>query len=198
MQGALQQHPGEPQRVITLEPEITPLLAAVDFSNSIGIADLFAGTGSIANAFYQQGPRVITNDINPTVPPDTHLDALRHSTYAKLQESKRIHVVVTSPLFAILDLALPLAILYAHHAVCCHVPGHYVTDGPAPRMEWLRQLQSQGRLMVIAGLPRGPMGRRCIWLCVFRSAALRQIMTKPGCDGTIGLHMAPSSGYKTS
>ena len=129
----------------------------------------------------------------------TILDALRHSTYAKLQEGKHIHVMVTSPFFAVLDLALPIAIFYAHHAVCCHVPGHYVTNGPAPRMEWLRHNQSQGRLMIIAGLmARGPMGRRCMWLCVFRSAALRQFMTRPGCDETVGLHMAASNSGKAS
>ena len=86
-----------------------------------------------------------------------------------------------------------MAVLYAHHVVCCHVPGHYVTSGPAPRMEWLRLLQNQGRLLVIAGLPAGPMGRRCIWLCIFRSAALRQLMTKPGCDSTINWHIAANT-----
>ena len=98
--------------------------------------------------------------------------------------------------FAVLDLALPIAVLYAHHSVCCHVPGHYVTDRPAPRMEWFRQLQSQGRLMIIAGLPRGPMGRRCMWLCVFRSAALRQIMTKPGGDEQLGCTWQPAAAAR--
>ena len=187
-----QQHPGEPQRVITSEPEITVLLNAIDFSTSAGIADPFAGTCSIASVFLRQGHRVITNDINPSMPTHTHLNALLHSTYAKLQEKARIHVIVTSPFFAILDLALPLAVLYAHHVVCCHVPGHYVTDGPSPRMEWLRGLLRQERLMIIAGLPVGPMGRRCIWLCIFRTKELRQLMVKPGSAGSIGLHIGES------
>ena len=184
-----QQHPGEPQRVVTTEPEIQALLNAVDFSTAAGIADPFAGTGTIASAFRRHGHRVMTNDINPSMPTHTHCNALLHSTYAHLQERSRIHVIVTSPFFAVLDLALPLAILYAHHAVCCHVPGHYVTDGPSPRMEWLRGLQRQERLVVIAGLPVGPMGRRCIWLCIFRTRELRQLMVKPGSAGSIGLHI---------
>ena len=133
-----------------------------------------------------QGHRVITNDINPAMPTTHHLNALLHSTYAHLQEKERIHVIVSSPYSVVLDLALPLAVLYAHHAVCCHVPGHYVTSGPEPRMTWLRQLQHQQRLIIIEGLPAGPVARRCMWLCIFRTPELRSLMTKPGSAASVG------------
>ncbi len=82
-------------------------------------------------------------------------------------------VIVTSPWFAVLDLALPLAVEAAQVAACIHVPGHYMASGLGPRYAYLRQLQHCNRLVVLLGLPCGPMGWRCTWIVVFNYAALR-------------------------
>ena len=78
---------------------------------------------------------------------------------------------------------LPLLVAAAKFVVCVHVPGHYVSSGLEPRYAFLRELQRQGRLAVLFGMPRGPMGWRCAWLVVFRSAALKARLLRPGwCD----------------
>jgi hypothetical protein len=83
-----------------------------------------------------------------------------------------------TPLFAALDLALPLAFEFATQVVCCQIPGNYLTNPPVARMTWLQQLQRQGRLMWVAGRPQIPSGQRCSWLVIFRTAAVRDVMKK--------------------
>ena len=65
-------------------------------------------------------------------------------------------------------------------AACIHVPGHYIASGLGPRYDYLRQLHQLGRVAVLFGLPRGPMGWRCAWIVVFRSAALRTRLLRHG------------------
>ena len=110
-----------------------------------------------------------------------------------MQEDQQLDAVVMSPFFTVLDLALPLAVQHAQRVVCCHVPGHYVTNAPRARMDWLTQLQAEERLMLIVGLPRGPTGRRCMWLIIFRTKRLRDRMTRPHARGTMGLHLATAT-----
>jgi hypothetical protein len=33
-------------------------------------------------------------------------------------------------------------------------------------------------MYVVMGLPRGPMGRRCVWLCVFASEEIKNKMVR--------------------
>jgi hypothetical protein len=68
------------------------------------------------------------------------------------------------------DLALPLAVRFAP-LVAMHVPGHYFTNGTPGRNAFLKGLHDAGRLVVLLGLPRSRMGRSCVWLVVFASAA---------------------------
>ncbi len=88
------------------------------------------------------------------------VDALQPTFYQKCAEAQgAIDAVVCSPWFTVLDVAL--AVAAARSVVCMHVPGHYVASGLAPRYTYLQELQQQGRLAVLFGLPRGPMGWRC-------------------------------------
>ena len=186
-------HPGEPQRVATALPEIQELLLAVDFTGCRAILDPFAGDDNIRTAFNAAELDVLTNDVNPLLDSDHHMNALQPSTYAALQEGQQLDAVVMSPFFTVLDLALPLAVHHAEQVVCCHVPGHYVTNAPRARMDWLGQLQAEERLMLIVGLPRGPTGRRCMWLIIFKTKRLRDRMTRPHARGTMGLHLATAT-----
>jgi hypothetical protein len=73
----------------------------------------------------------------------------------------------------------------AQVVACVHVPGHYLSSG-VPRYAYLRKLEQEGRLVILFGLPRAATGRRCAWLLVFRSAALKQRLLRPGLR-TVGL-----------
>ena len=182
-------HPGQPQRVATLEPEIDELLNVIDFTHAPAIFDPFSGDNNIKKAFNQAGLDVTTNDFNFQLPTDYHLDALQPRTYEELRTDQPLHTVVMSPFFAVLDLALPLAVLYAEQLVCCHVPGHYLTNAPPARLSWLIQLQDAGRLMLVMGLPRGPTGRRCMWLIIFADPLLRDLLVRPHARNNMGVHI---------
>ena len=90
--------------------------------------------------------------------------------------------VVMSPWFSFLDIVAPLACLFAASVVCVHVPGHYITDATPARFAWLRNMKMAGRLHLVLGLPRGLMGRRCIWMCVFASPDIKLRMVRPEYD----------------
>eukprot|EP00873_Tetraselmis_striata_P029768 jgi/Tetstr1/450032/TSEL_037079.t1 len=84
-------------------------------------------------------------------------------------------IVVTSPWFQILDLALPIMASCAD-ILFVQVPIFYIAQGPSPRMQWLRHLGDCGRLHIIAGdMQRNRTTRRStLWLAVFRDNELRE------------------------
>eukprot|EP00877_Chromochloris_zofingiensis_P000866 jgi/Chrzof1/10780/Cz05g11270.t1 len=167
-----------PQCVPTTAEEVSSLLAVLDFSGVSAIVDPFSGTGTIKQQFSKAGYTVSTNDISTAHTADQHADATQPSYYQTLSAADSLHAVVTSPWFTVLDIVLPLAVLCATRVVCMHVPGSYLTSAPVPRLRYLQGLQQSGRLMVIMGLPRGPVGRKCVWLVVFKNAWDKQRMIK--------------------
>jgi hypothetical protein len=179
--------PGQPQRIATTELEIRALLEVIDFTLISSIVDTFSGGSTIKRIFKQESDvQVLCNDVDSGVDAYYHMDALQPSTYIKIKKEYGLDAVIISPTFAFLDLALPLAVLHAEQLVCCHVPGHYFTCAPSARFEWMRQLQEQKRLHVLAGLPIGPSHRRCLWLIIFKSEAIKRVLLRPGCDQYIG------------
>jgi hypothetical protein len=166
------------------------LLQRVDLSNCNHALEPFNGAGGISTALRAAGMRCMrTNDLAQVRAADLHEDALQPAFYQ--QYSKKFgqpDVIVTSPWFSVLDLALPLIVDAVKVVACVHVPGHYIASGLGPRYAYLRQLQRAGRVVVLFGVPRGPMGWRCAWLIVFRSAALRDQLLKTGwrdADGVV-------------
>jgi len=179
LQRAGQPRPGEAECVITQPEEVLPLLEAVDLSQCACVFDPWAGTGGVGVALRQAGLQVVSNDINRVHDAHYHLDALQPGTYRRVeQDHGRLDAVVCSPWFRVLDLALPLAVSFAGSVACAHVPGHYLTDAHPARLAWLRRLQAEGRLALILGLPRGAMGRRCLWAVVFRDVATRRLLMR--------------------
>ena len=165
--------------VPTLDAEVQALLAALDFSRCGLVFDPWSGTGAVARAVRQLGLRAVSNDLNPAYAADLHADALQPALYHHVRRAYgRIDAAVFSPWFAYLDLAVPLAVAFAAYVVCVHVPGGYLTDARPARQAWLRQLQRAGRLHIITGLPAGPMGRRCVWLCIFADSAVAARMMR--------------------
>eukprot|EP00877_Chromochloris_zofingiensis_P006429 jgi/Chrzof1/2039/UNPLg00695.t1 len=163
--------------VTTDSAEMQPLLCAVDFASCRSILDPFSGNGAVATGLQHLNKHVITNDINQHWAADSHADALQPAFYRQHQPQ----IIVSSPWFAVLDIAIPLAVHFASICVCMHVPGHYISNAHCARQQWLRALFIQDRVHVIMGLPRGPSGRRCAWLIIFASAALKQRMLRPLC-----------------
>jgi hypothetical protein len=102
---------------------------------------------------------VVTNDVSVLHDADTHLDALLPATYPEIQRLTRapVDAIVTSPWFATLDIALPFngAGSQCGDLRACAWPLPYLSSGLLPRYLYLRELQRQGRLLVLFGLPRG-------------------------------------------
>jgi hypothetical protein len=158
--------------------EIQTLLAAVDLTQVGTILDPWAGTGSVKSVCTKAGLPVVDNDINPASPARWHKNALLPSFYVQAAQRMAIGAVVTSPWFAVLDMALPLAAAAARSVACVHVPGHYLTDAHPSRVAFLRHLMQEGRVHFLWNLPKGPSGRRCCWIMVFSSPALMQLLVK--------------------
>jgi hypothetical protein len=162
------ENPSSLQWVETLAGEVRPLLRAVDFSQITTALDPFSGAGIVASELRSVGVTVTTNDLNRHWSANLRVDALQPSLY----QSHRVQCIVSSPWFAVLDIAIPLAVLHCPFAAF-HCPGHYLTNAPIPRQHYFSKLQSEGRLHVIMGLPRGATGYRCIWVCIFSDSSLR-------------------------
>ena len=168
-----QPNTGGPECVATLVEEIEPLFRCVDFGQCSGVLDPWSGTGTVARVLKKEGLPVLRNDISGRHEAERHEDALQPGFYRRVKEAWHYDAIVGSPWFSVLDLTLPLAVCFAP-LVAFHVPGDYVTNAPPIRREYLRALQGEGRLALLVGLPRGRVGRRCLWLVVFASRALRE------------------------
>ena len=165
--------------VPTTHEEVRALLAVLDFSRCGVIVDPWAGAKVVAEEFSKNDYKVISNDLSGAHGCELQEDALQPGFYRRLvQRHGRIDALVFSPWFTYLDLAVPLAMLFAARVVCVHVPGHFVTSPHPARLAWLRELQLRRRLRVVVGLPRGPTGRRCLWLCIFASPLLAESMMR--------------------
>ena len=104
-------------------------------------------------------------------------------SYENLRAEYGCHVVFVTPCYEFADAIMSLAVMYARHCACCRVPSCYLNDRklyPA-RDAWLRQLQDQGRLLVIyPAVPENGeiLAAGCVWIMVFASAALQRLMTQ--------------------
>jgi hypothetical protein len=155
--------------------EVQPLLEGVDFSGCSSFFDPFSGAGTISRVFLASGYRVRNNDLNPFWGAATAADALQPGSYLLPYQ-----ILVTSPPFDLLDLAVPLLAAKAGVAACVHVPGHWLSNPRAARQQWLQQLAAANRLHIIMGLERGPSHRRCAWVIIFASAQARARLLRPG------------------
>ena len=187
--------PGQPECVGTEEAEVEALHQAVDLTQCGGeFFDPFVGTGGIARALRKLDLVAWANDINKAHKADWHEDALQPALYRRVMGKRPIAAIITSPWYAVLDLAVPLIAAFTWKVSFVHVPMHYVFDAHSRRARFLAELQRAGRLALVGGLPRGPVHRRCMWLCIFASSAVRtQLLgTAPPTGGEITwapLHM---------
>jgi hypothetical protein len=162
--------------VPTVVADVEALLSQVDFSFCSKFLDPFAGSGTISRRLTSEGYEVITNDLCSKWEADSHLDALQPAFY----EQRAAEAIVTSPPFDQADLVVPLLAEMAAKVACVQVLGSWVSSPTAARRQWLQSLAAQGRVHILMGLPRGPTGRRCAWILLFKSSQLRaQMLSRP-------------------
>jgi hypothetical protein len=162
--------------VPTAKAELEPLARAVDFSTCHSFLDPFSGAGAIPAFFSSMGYTMLQNDdLDPSWSQvHSHADAMQPAFY----HANPAQVIVTSPPFGVLDVAAPLLVIAASAVACIHVPGHYITSATKPRQLWFHELCKQGRLHILMGLERGPLGRKCAFLLVFATADIKNQMLR--------------------
>jgi hypothetical protein len=177
---------GAAERVATLPEEYAVLLARVDLSDVFTVLDPWSGFGSTRTQVLQsvgnEDITVVSSDVDVSAPADHHGDALDPRYYELLQQVHgHFDIIITSPWFRMLDLAIPIMLQHVRHALFVHVPGHYLGNMPPQRQAWFARRAPLIR--VLRGLPVGPLGRRCEWLCIFTSRrALRAILRMRSSD----------------
>ncbi|KAJ9526324.1 hypothetical protein QJQ45_009775 [Haematococcus lacustris] len=101
--------------------------------------------------------------------------SLSPAAYRALLQQQPIDAIISNPDPAILDLLLPLAVIYAHSLVCMLVPHAYLSDAPPARFRWIQQLKQAERLLHVTCPSLGSgMG----WVMVFSSKAQKRHLLK--------------------
>lgn len=164
------------------------LLGALDFSFMGAKVDPFAGASRrLAAEFSTYGIQLVSNHQGHEVGGGYQLDPLQHGSYARWDRELALDAVVTRPPAGVLDIALPLAVKTARLAVCCQVPETFIAQAAGPRRQWLRKLDSAGRLMIIYGQRQGPKGQRCVWVVVFRARHVADMLRLASAQHWTGL-----------
>jgi hypothetical protein len=165
-----------------LAPACVKLLnKVVDLQSFGNLVDPTAGRGNISRGLRELRLRVYSSEYHRNVVADSHEDPCQPATYKTLKDAGQLGAVVMAPWPRLVDLILPLACMFAEHAVCCHVQGVYITCPVTPRAMWLKNLQVEGRLLHIFGLPREPASTEGsgLWLCIFPSREARDRAIRP-------------------
>ena len=162
----------ELQLVPTLESETSALLSCLCLPLHATVLDPCAGSGGIVRVFEHAGHVVMANDLNASLGWPRSDDALMPLFYG----GRQFDYIACSPWFAMLDLFFPLFCMACGVACFVHVPGHYYTDATPYRKSLFESLARAGRLVVLSGLPVGPLGRRCLWLCVFKDSSVKSVV----------------------
>ncbi|XRB11143.1 reverse transcriptase [Pseudoscourfieldia marina] len=131
--------------------------------------DPFAGCGSIQQVASNWGCRVVGNDLNPRHAATLQQDATQVGFWNDFDEMGGVPAVITSCWFRLLDLLAPLVCARVTDVACLHVPPLWVTSTTEARQRWLNDLAEADRMILVTGLPVGPLGKRCAWLVVTKS-----------------------------
>ena len=159
----------------TKAAEYEPLVDALKWEQISTVWDPWCGSGS-TRAAVPADTCVFLSDIVRRR--DAHVHALANAVEPSdlLSVSERhgpFSGIVASPWFALLDLAVCAALTQPVDFVAFHVPCHYIASATPPRAEFFQRMSEEGRLLLIMNLPRSSYGRRCAWMVVFKTTALR-------------------------
>ena len=84
-----------------------------------------------------------------------------------------------------MDLAVPLMARFCP-ILFVHVPCKWVFSATETRSRWLQDLKDEGRLHLIANLPRGSAGPwRCYWLVILQHPEQRLEVMQNAADFTL-------------
>ena len=167
--------------LITMPSEIRRLASVIDLSHQqVGtVLDPWAGTCTIEavlSKFY--GAAVLSNDYNPASPAPFHLDSLRAESYDQFcaEASKRgsyLGAIVCSPHWALMDVALPLALQAAAHVVCLHVSSQFFETYPARRRAFMDSYARAGLRLDINLAQKNTSSTSGKWVILFKTPADR-------------------------
>jgi hypothetical protein len=169
-----------PQLVTTPPCDYKSLFAVIRFTPEVTVFDPWFGGGSSSHHLREVGVRlVLGSDICPR--PDAPAfqgDGLLLLTYDRARRHFRrpIDIVLCSPWFVMLDLAIPVAYSQATQAAIIHVPFYYTTQGTLQRLTWLSDLTHQCLAYLAQCGSRGNLGYRSAWLLLFKSAPARDLL----------------------
>ncbi len=169
---------GHPERVAIDAEDVRLLFRRVDLEGLTGVLDPWSGVGTVGRVLSGAGFKLWRNELEPSQGAESHRDALQPGFYRWARDAWGFEAIVTAPWPELLDLAIPLAVRFSPIAAFC-VPGEYMASVSLGRREYLEALGRQGRLAVLTGLPRGPVGRRCLWVVVFATKGLRERRLRP-------------------
>jgi hypothetical protein len=182
---------GVPSKLLVAEPEVSQLLRAVDFSWIASSVDLYGERGRT-----QAAVRDLTKglyEVKTNGPDgagfDFSLDPLQPQTYKKLRNQTGLQAVITSPPMAVVDLVLSLAVCATRKVVCLYVPGQFLSGAPRPRLQYLRKLQEQGRLLLLTTMDLDQEGQG-LWCVIFRSGTYKELLLRPGLPGRLQVTLA--------
>ena len=165
---------GMTECVKTVEDEVKRLLEVVNLSEICSILDPHDGTGCITKYLKKHlnsKTKIVSNDICPEHNQDGSPDLMENSLNDKLYiENGPFDVIITSPWFVMLDVAIPFMLKYCKYFLACHVPSYYVLNPPEPRLAYLKKLSREKRIFVISSMTKdNPTRQSCIWLIILKS-----------------------------
>ena len=73
-----------------------------------------------------------------------------------------------------------LAIEAVELVACFHVPGDYLSNAHAARLQYFLELRAQKRVRLIQNFPKGPVGRSNMWVIIFQAGVDKKPLTAGG------------------
>jgi RNase H-like domain found in reverse transcriptase/Reverse transcriptase (RNA-dependent DNA polymerase)/Integrase zinc binding domain/PHD-finger len=99
---------------------------------------------------------------------------LSHYWHAKMQSQFRNDLYLLYMPSELLDLVLPLSVIYTGKLVAALIPAVYVANGPAPRLRWLQKLSHQGRLVYLPAPSKGDVTHA--WIIIGTSEQMLKVV----------------------
>jgi hypothetical protein len=180
---------GQSVRHRTSASEIAALIPHIKWDALQRGFDAWSGDNAIKHALQEHDDtrhiRILTNDIDPGTRANGHKDALQPGHWEKWMRFWKPQFLICSPLFMMMDLAVPLMARFCP-ILFVHVPCTWVFSATETRSRWLQDLKDEGRLQIIANLPRGSAGPwRCCWLIILQHPEQRPEIMHNAADFTL-------------
>ena len=126
-----------------------------------------------------------TSFLDSSLPVVCNCNIFHPASLGRLLARYGSHVLVSSPHLVVADLAVPLLSATSRHAAAFLLPLDYLLAAPAPRLAWLLSVESQGRLVIASTHCASSAGSSFIWLIVFTSRLLRDLIYQPRASSII-------------